>query len=73
MSFSRYANGMDRGVLTQKGLASPMTDMWNFSPSMVLIWPSKAVGNSLINSSDVVGVRFVVVMALTSAMLLGCG
>ena len=60
-------------MLTQKGVVSHVSVIWNFSPSMVLIWPLKTVGNSLINSSDIVGVRFIVVMALTSAKLLGCG
>ena len=46
---------MVRGVLTQKGLASSVSEMWNSSPSMFLIRPSKTVGNSIIKDSDVEG------------------
>lgn len=48
---------MDRGVLTQKGFALSVSDMWNSSPFIVLICPLKTVGNSFIISSGV-GVGF---------------
>ena len=41
LSLSRYANGTDRGVSTQNGLASLVRAMWNFSPSIVLMISSK--------------------------------
>ena len=53
LSLSRYANGTDRGVLMQKGLASSVSDMWNSSPSIVFICPLKTSGNSFIMSSEV--------------------
>lgn len=56
LSLSRYMNGIVRGVPTQKGLASAVSDMCNSSPIMVLICPSKILGNSLAALSSVNGV-----------------
>ena len=44
-------NGIALGVLTQNGLASSVSVMWNSSPSMVLICPSKTDGNSRLTSN----------------------
>ena len=49
-SLSRKANGIVRGVWTQNGWASFVSAMWNFSPSIVLICPSKTDGNSRLTS-----------------------
>ena len=49
-------NGMERGVLTQKGLAPSVSEMWNFSPTMVLITPSNTLGNPFMTLSKVRGV-----------------
>ena len=45
-SLSRYAIGMERGVLMQNGFASVVKDIWNSSPSIILICPSNTVGNA---------------------------
>ena len=37
----------------QNGLVSFVSDKWNSSPSIVLICPSKTLGNSFIMSSEV--------------------
>ena len=55
LSLSCYMNGIIRGVPTQKGLAFSVSDMWNSSPIMVLICPSKTLGNSLATLSSVNG------------------
>ena len=60
---------MDRGVLTQNGFASSVNEIWNSSPSMVLICSSKTVGNSSIISSAV-GIPLVLA---DSAALMLCG
>ena len=49
-SLSRKANGIARGVWTQNGWVSFVSVMWNFSPSIVLICPSKTDGNSHLTS-----------------------
>ena len=50
-NLSRYAKGIDRGDVTQNGLASLVKWMWNCSPSIALIMPSNTLGNSLIIES----------------------
>ena len=45
-SLSRKANGIVRGVRTQNGWASSVSAMWNFSPSIIFMCPSKTDGNS---------------------------
>ena len=35
--FLWYADGTARGVFTQNGTASSITDMWNFSPSSIVL------------------------------------
>ena len=42
-NLSLYVNGIDRGVLTRNGLTSSVREMWNCSPSMLLICPSNTV------------------------------
>ena len=42
-SLSRCANGLVRGVSTQKGLALSARQIRNSSPCIVLIWPSNTV------------------------------
>ena len=37
---------MVRGAVTQKGRALSVREMWNFSPGITRIWPSKTEGNS---------------------------
>ena len=46
LSFSRYAKGMVRGVVTQKGRTSSVKEMWNCSPGMVYTCPLNMDGNS---------------------------
>ena len=50
-------NGIERGVLTQTGLALSVSEIWNSSLIMVLIYPSKTLGNSFMMLSSVGGSR----------------
>ena len=66
-----------RGVLTQKGFAFSASVMWNFSPSIVLIRPSKTEGNSRMMFWDsfvcVVSEGVPIAMDAMEVILLGCG
>ena len=64
-------------MLTQKGFAFSASMMWNFSPSIVLIWPSKTEGKSRLMFWDsfvcVVSEGVSVAMDAMELILLGCG
>ena len=69
LNFARYAYGTDRGVCTQNSLALSDNTMWNFSPCIVLMWPSKTVRYSCTISLGV----GMVVADLIDGVLIGWG
>ena len=72
LSLSRYMNGIERGVFTQKGLALSVSEIWNSSPVMVLICPSKTLGNSFMMLSSVGGSRIDKVLVCSVVWLMLC-
>ncbi len=56
LSLSLCAKEAVRGVVMQKGWVFSVREMWNFSPGMVQICPSKSDGNSdMMASADSAG------------------
>ena len=74
LSSSRWANGIDLGVLMQKGLASAVSKMWNSLHINILMLPSKTVGYSRFKSCNVgIGPDATVVLRILGSEGAGTG